>query len=53
MGDARSTITIELEPAELELVRNALMLLLSTLGREEADEVAEVKALLDKLPRAV
>jgi hypothetical protein len=34
---------------ERELIRTALLLLLSTLGREEADEIEEVQALLVKL----
>jgi hypothetical protein len=52
MGDERSTITVALEPAELELIRSALLLLLSTLGHEEAEELTEVKALLQRLPQA-
>jgi Arc/MetJ-type ribon-helix-helix transcriptional regulator len=42
-------IELHLSPSEIELVRAALRLLLSTLGREEADELAEVQALLRKL----
>ena len=41
--------TISLTPAELELLRTALRLLESALGREEADELDEVKALLARL----
>lgn len=41
--------TLELTPAELELIRTALRLLASTLGREEADELAEVQRLLARL----
>ena len=52
MGDERSTIRFELDPAELELIRNALRLLLSTLGHDEADELVEIKALLQRLPPA-
>ena len=42
-------LELRLSPSETELVRAALRLLLSTLGREEADEIAEVQALLRKL----
>lgn len=41
--------TVELTSAELELIRTALRLLASTLGREEADELAEVQRLLARL----
>jgi len=44
-----ATIHLELDPDERELVATALRLLLSTLGREEAEELAEVQALLRKL----
>lgn len=46
------TTTIELTPDELALVRAALRLLLSTLGHEEADELHEVRELIERLPRA-
>ena len=49
-GGAQPTTVIELTPNELALVRTALGLLRSTLGREEADELAEVQALLARLP---
>jgi hypothetical protein len=42
-------VTIELRTDELELVRTALTLLLSTLGHEEAEELEEVRALLLRL----
>jgi hypothetical protein len=42
-------ITLELSADELELVRTALKLLLSTLGHEEAEELEEVRALLGRL----
>jgi len=45
-------VALELTPEELGLVRAALKLLLSTLGHEEADELREVRALLDRLPKA-
>jgi hypothetical protein len=37
---------------ELLLVRTALRLLLSTLGREEADEMRQVQAILDRIDEA-
>jgi hypothetical protein len=43
------TRSVELTSEEVELVLTALRLLESTLGREEADELAEVEALLVKL----
>ncbi|HSG87162.1 MAG TPA: hypothetical protein VLA23_12565 [Candidatus Limnocylindrales bacterium] len=45
-------VNVELTPDELQLVRAALRLLLSTLGHEEADELHEVRALLERLPPA-
>ena len=47
MGDTRA-VSVEFSRTELDLVRTALRLLLSTLGREEADELEEVQALLAK-----
>ena len=41
---------VELRPADVGLIRTALRVLLSTLGREEAEEVEELKALLARLP---
>jgi hypothetical protein len=49
MDDAGATVGIDLNRSELELIRTALKLLLSTLGREEADELEEVQSLLAKL----
>jgi hypothetical protein len=49
---AQVSTVIELTPNELALVRTALGLLRSTLGREEAEELAEVQALLARLPGA-
>ena len=43
---------VRLTPDEIDLVRTALRLLLSMLGRDEADEQAQVKALLHKLEPA-
>jgi hypothetical protein len=42
-------VTLELSADELELVRTALKLLLSTLGHEEAEELEEVRALLGRI----
>jgi hypothetical protein len=51
MGDTMvvETRSVEFGPDELELVRTALRLLLSTLGKEEADEIREVEALLARM----
>lgn len=45
------TIRLELTPSEVSLIRTALELLEDTLGREEADELEEVQAILARLPR--
>jgi hypothetical protein len=45
-------MTLRLGASEAELVIAALRLLRSTLGREEADELTEVMALLARLERA-
>lgn len=44
------SIELRLSGVEVALIRTALKLLESTLGREEAAELAEVKALLATLP---
>lgn len=46
------SISLELTPDEADLVRTALGLLESTLGREEADELRAVQALLARLIQA-
>jgi hypothetical protein len=43
---------LRLSPPEVELLRAALRMLRNVLGREEADELAAVKALLDRLEAA-
>ena len=43
---------LELSANELALVQTALKLLFSTLGREEAEELEEVRALLARLESA-
>jgi hypothetical protein len=42
-------IVLRLSPSEAELLRTALRLLLSALGRDEAEELEAVKALLQRL----
>ncbi len=44
-----TTVSLDLNRNEFELVKEALRLLLSTLGREEAEELEEVRALLGRL----
>jgi hypothetical protein len=51
MNDASVTFLVELSPGELALVRTALEMLEDTLGHEEADELAEVQAILRRLPK--
>lgn len=43
------TRRVELTVDELELVRTALRLLLATLGKDEAAEIREIEAILEKL----
>ena len=50
MDDRTTTVQLELTNDEVELMRTALKMLLSTLGREEAEELEEVQALLARLP---
>lgn len=49
--DDQATVTIDLSHAEVELIEQALGYLEATLGREEADELTRVIALLEKLKR--
>jgi hypothetical protein len=42
-------ITLEFTDNDFQLVLTALRLLLSTLGREEAEELEQVRALLARL----
>ena len=42
-------ITITLTASEKETVVEALQVLLATLGRDDADQIAEVQALLARL----
>jgi hypothetical protein len=50
MDDDGVTFRLEVTTAELQLVRTALLMLEDTLGKEEADELEEVQALLRRLP---
>ncbi len=44
-----AAVSVTLDPDELELLRTAVRLLESTLGRDQADELRDVKELLHKL----
>ncbi len=48
---ADGTVQVTLTPTELELVRTALRMLEDTYGREEADELEAVQALLRRIAR--
>ncbi len=50
---ADRSVTLSLAPDEAELMRTALLLLASTLGHEEADELEEVQALIARLTAAL
>jgi hypothetical protein len=50
--NAAPEVEVRLSPAEIELMRTALKLLRSILGHDQADELAAVKALLERLPAA-
>ncbi|HEV8489083.1 MAG TPA: hypothetical protein VGQ58_04790 [Candidatus Limnocylindrales bacterium] len=43
-------IRFDLRPEELAVLRTALEHLISTLGREEADELEQAEAILARLP---
>ena len=47
---AAGAYTLELNDSEVETVAQALRLLLDTLGRDEADQITEIQALLARLP---
>jgi predicted DNA-binding transcriptional regulator YafY len=49
---APTETVLHLTPDEAALLRAALQMLRSTLGREEAEELAEVQALLKRLETA-
>ena len=49
MDDRASTMTLDLTPAEVALIRTALGHLEATLGREEADQLEQVQQLLARL----
>lgn len=48
-ADTVERVTVELTAEELELVRTALRLLRSMLGRDEAAELSKVSEVLDKI----
>jgi hypothetical protein len=45
-------VEVRLSPADITLMRTALQLLLATLGRDEAGEIADIQRLLRKLATA-
>jgi hypothetical protein len=49
---AAGTHTLELDDSEVSTVAQALQLLLDTLGRDDADQIEEIQALLARLPDA-
>jgi hypothetical protein len=49
---AAGAYTLELNDSEIATVAQALRLLLDTLGREDADQITEVQALLARLTEA-
>lgn len=49
--DTTREVAIGLSEAERELLRTALRLLISMLGRDEADELRDAQALLARLER--
>ena len=51
MDEAPATVRLDRTPDETLLLRTALEMLEDTLGREEADELEEVQALLARLPK--
>ena len=50
IGEGDSGATLRVNEAELDLIRTALRLLLSTLGKEEAEEIDEIQAVLARIP---
>jgi len=46
------TVQLTLTTEELQLVRTALGFLVSTLGREEAEELAAVQSIIDHIDAA-
>ncbi|MCU0505853.1 MAG: hypothetical protein MUE82_08795 [Chloroflexi bacterium] len=52
MADETATTTLELSASEMETVVEALRMLLATLGREDADQIHEIQALLARLAAA-
>jgi hypothetical protein len=50
--DDQQTTRLDLSPSEVGIIRTALEMLEDTLGRDEADELEEVQALLERLRSA-
>jgi hypothetical protein len=50
--EGEGEVELQLDRAELDLLRSALRYLESTLGREEADELKQVQDLEARLDRA-
>jgi hypothetical protein len=51
-GEGVASVRLDLDPDELQLLRTALELLEDTLGREEAEELAQVQAILARIRSA-
>lgn len=49
MRDDPGTVMLQVSGSELQLIRTALQVLLSTLGKEEAEEIDEIQAILARL----
>jgi hypothetical protein len=50
--DEQRSVRLEMTASEAAVMRTALEMLEDTLGREEADELAQVQALLRRLAAA-
>ena len=48
--DMPGTLTVTLAPAQMKITHSAVRLLLNDLGREQEDERAILRAILEKLP---
>jgi hypothetical protein len=51
MDETGAVTRLDLTAGEVEIIRTALQMLEDTLGREEAEELEEVQALLARLPK--
>ncbi len=50
LTDTPGTLTVTLAPAQMKITHSAVRLLLNDLGREQEDERAILRAILEKLP---